>query len=146
MADVYPVDYETPVGRLRKYIPDVRQLDGEFIFSDAELSSYLTDQTGSASAEPSLAHIIRAAAWAMIAIANDENLILKKIVTEDLQTDGPAVAKALLASAQELFRRADDQDYLNGSTETFLSVDYAPQPPRYQPLHGQGIRLPRLGL
>ena len=132
MADIYPVDYTSAVGRVRKYIPDVRQLDGEYIFSDDELQSFIDDETADGVLESRSFRVRRAAAWAMIAIANDENLILKKIKTEDLETDGPAVAKQLLASAQELFRRADDE--AAQESEIFIAVQnpFQPSPPPFR--------------
>ena len=36
--------------------------------------------------------------------------MLKKIKTEDLQTDGPATANALRAGARALRQQADDED------------------------------------
>jgi len=132
MADIYPVDYTSAVGRVRKYIPDTRQLDGEYIFSDEELQSFIDDETADGVLESRSFRIRRAAAWAMIAIANDENLILKKIKTEDLETDGPAVAKQLLASAQELFRRAEDE--AAQEAEIFIAVPnpFTPSPPPFR--------------
>lgn len=138
MADVFPVDYTSAVGRVRKYIPDVRQLDGEFIFSDNELQSFIDDNTADGVLEVTSFRIRRAAAWAMIAIANDETLILKKIKTEDLETDGPAVGKQLLASAQELFRRADDDEAAVNNAEVFFAVSspFAPAPPPFVSSNG----------
>jgi hypothetical protein len=49
----------------------------------------------------------RAAAQALDAIAGNEVLVSKKIRTQDLSTDGPAVAKELRAQAAELRRQAD---------------------------------------
>lgn len=137
MVDVFPVDYTSAVGRVRKYVPDVRQVDNEFVFTDEELQSFIDDQ---GIGEPSVPSLLRAAAWAMIALANDENLILKKIKTEDLETDGPAVADKLLKSAALLFARANDMAELTGEEELFISVDYAPAPPRRQPFHNPFYR------
>lgn len=130
MADVFPIDYESPVGKVRKYVPDVAQLADpanptgpvSFIFSDEELQSFIDDETGGVTVKTY--HIRRAAAWAMIALANNENLILKKIVTQDQQTDGPAVAKALLASAERLFAQANKDETAEGEVETFISVPF----------------------
>lgn len=133
MADVSPVDYTSEVGRVRKYIPDVRQLDGEYIFTDAEITSFIEDETADGALEITSFRLRRAAAYAMIAIANDENLILKKIKTEDLETDGPAVAAALLKSAQELFRRASVDEEAVIYEEVFYAVPnpFAPAPPPF---------------
>lgn len=139
MADVFPPDYTTSVGRLRKLIPDVRQLPDpkdptstpEYLFSDAELQSFIDDEAVDFEGNPYPWSIKRAAAWAMIAIANDENLTLRKIVTEDLQTDGPAVARAMLQAAQLIFLRADADEKNDAVSEVFLEIPYTHTPPRY---------------
>lgn len=132
MADVYPVDYTTDVGRVRKYIPDIIQLPDpqdpvaapSYMWEDVAIQSFLTDEGAVAAEAASLPIILRAAASILVATANNENLILKKLVTDDLQTDGPAVAKAMLASAQELRRRADDIEAETERAETFTVVTY----------------------
>jgi hypothetical protein len=129
MVDIYPINYTNPIGKVRKYIPDTVPLPDpadptgptSFIFSDEELQSFLDDETQGL--EVKVYHIRRAAAWAMIALANNENLILKKIVTQDQQTDGPAVAKALVASAAQLFERAN-ADQASDNTELFIDVQF----------------------
>lgn len=138
MADEFPADLTTPVGRVRKYIPDLVQLpdpahpsgDKSFIFSDEEIESFIADETADGALEATSYRVQRAAAWAMIALANSENLILKKIVTEDQQTDGPAVARQLIAAAQVLFDRADGAENTINGAEGFISVPY-PQPDAY---------------
>lgn len=125
MADIYPADFTTAVGRVRKYIPDLIPLadpadplgEASYMWSDAEIASFLEDEAG---------NVKRAAAYILIATANNENLILKKLVTEDLQTDGPSVAKAMLSTAQELLKRADAEDA--SEDETFIIVDFQPRP------------------
>lgn len=129
--DTYPVDYTSDIGRVRKYIPDVIQLEDpkdplaapSFMWTDEAIQSFLDDTMAVALEETaSYQSVLRAAAAIMVATANNENLILKKIVTDDLQTDGPAVAKALLASAQELRERANDADAAAAEAETFTIV------------------------
>lgn len=133
MADTYPVDYSTDVGRVRKYIPDIIQLPDpqdpasvpSYMWSDDAILSFLTDESAPTEVEPrSLPTVLRASASIMVATANNENLILKKLVTDDLQTDGPAVAKAMLAAAQELRKRADDIEFEADREEVFLVVPY----------------------
>lgn len=140
--DIYPVDYTTDVGRVRKYIPDIQRFSDpkdptsppEYMWSDDSIQSFLDDdlpplwQTGIPAPRSA---IWRAAANIMIATANNENLVMKKIVTEDLETDGPSVAKAMLASAKALHDRADAEDGLENVEEVFYSVDYVHSPPRY---------------
>lgn len=106
------LDYDEPVAKVRVLIPDLVQLPDpadpagtrSYIFSDDEIEAFLS-LTGDTTYG-----IKRAAAYAMVAIANTENLILKKIVSQDQQTDGPAVAKQLIASAALLFERADAEE------------------------------------
>lgn len=125
MADIYPADFASPIGRVRKYVPDLRPLpdpedplaEPTYMWSDDEIQSFLDDEAG---------NVKRAAAYILIATANNENLILKKLVTEDLQTDGPSVAKAMLATAQELLKAANREDA--DEVEVFFAVDYQPRP------------------
>lgn len=139
MPDIFPPDFTTDVGRVRKYIPDLRQAvdpanpyeEPSYIFSDDELQSFVDDQTDYGLLETRIWHIRRAAASAMIALANDENLIMKKIVTEDLETDGPAVADKLLKAAALAYGRADAEEGLSNAEEIFLVVPYTHDPPRY---------------
>lgn len=145
--DEYPADLTEDVGRVRKYIPDLIQLpdpadpDGakSYIFSDDEIQAFLDDETGGGLLDVTSWRVRRAAAWAMIAIANSENLILKKIVTQDQQTDGPSVAKQLIAAASMLFDQAKaEEDAINaiGVSEGFMAV-YPEQTHSYYP-HAYG--------
>lgn len=137
--DIYPVDYTSDVGRVRKYIPDLIQLpdpqdptaEPSYMWSDDAIESFIHDEGGFLTeleqpfvTPSSLVVILRASASIMVATANNENLILKKLVTDDLQTDGPAVAKAMLASAQELRKRADELESKGDREETFTIVPY----------------------
>lgn len=132
MADVFPVDFTSDVGRVRKYIPDLIELhdpkdftlEKSFMWSDSAIQSFINDEIPVGVTVAPRTTIWRAAAYIMIATANNENLILKKLVTEDLQTDGPSVAKALIAAAQELLRRADDDDAAANEAEIFIDVPY----------------------
>ena len=74
-------------------------LDPEnYLFSDAQLQGFITLYQGS---------IKRAAARALRTVAASEVLVGKKIRTQDLQTDGPAVAAELRALAREWDAKAD---------------------------------------
>lgn len=74
-------------------------------------------------------NVRRAAAQALDTIAANEALVSKKITTQDLSTDGPAVAASLRAQAKELRRQADAGE---GSTDEFgfEIVDFEPYPCR----------------
>lgn len=135
MVDVYPVDYTSDVGRVRKYIPDVTPLedpanplaDPSYIWSDDALQSFIDDELPiiwdpTVDGAAPRTSIWRAAATAMIATANDVNLTLKKLVTEDLETDGPAVADKLIKGAQELLKKANLADATESQGEIFLTV------------------------
>lgn len=126
MADIYPPNLDSPVGRVRKYVPDLVQLEDtknpaapkEYYFSDAEISGFIGEyaKTG---VEPTRAQIKRAAADAIDALANNEALVLKKIKTEDLETDGPALANSLRAGAKALRQQADEED---AAAEAFFEI------------------------
>jgi hypothetical protein len=142
MADEFPVDFTTEVGRVRKYIPDLVQLPDEadtdgavgFIFSDDEIQSFIDDETQDGMLPTTAFRLHRAAGWAMIALANSENLILKKLMSQDQQTDGPAVAKQLIAAAAAMFSRADKEEAavktVAETTEGFYAV-FPPSPASY---------------
>lgn len=127
MVDTFPVDFTTAVGRVRKYIPDLVQLPDpsdpslapSYMWSDDEIQSFVDDEDG---------NIKRAAAYILIATANNENLILKKLTTEDLATDGPAVSNAMLKTAERLLA---ETALSAGEEEDFYSVPYTPAPPRF---------------
>lgn len=130
MVDTFPVDFTTDVGRVRKYIPDLLQLPdpsdpllpASFMWSDDEIQSFLDDELG---------NVKRAAAYILIATANNENLILKAITTDDLATNGPAVSAAMLNTAKALLAQADAADGAADDVEMFYAVPYAPAPPRF---------------
>lgn len=114
MADITPPDLTSGVGRVRKYIPDLVQLedpkdplaDPTYYFSDDEITAFLVEYPVAAERW----HVKRAAADAIDALANNEALVLKKIKTEDLETDGPATANALRAGARALRERASQEE------------------------------------
>ena len=142
MVDTFPVSFATDVGRVRKYIPDLVQLPDEndpdgsvsFIFSDDEIESFINDETQDGALPTTAYRLHRAAAWAMIALANSENLILKKLMSQDQQTDGPAVAKQLIAAAAQMFSRADKEEAavktVAEAAEGFYAV-FPPNPDSY---------------
>lgn len=127
MADIYPPNLDSPVGRVRKYVPDLVQLEDtknpaapkQYYFSDDEISGFIGEYADSGT-EPTRAQVKRAAADIIDALANNEALVLKKIKTEDLQTDGPATANALRAGARALRQQADDEDAAAG--DNFFDV------------------------
>lgn len=92
------LDVEQPLGKIRLLITDT---DEAFpLFTDAELGALLALEGG---------NLKRGAALALETIATSETLIGKKITTQDLSTDGPAVAKELMARAKVLRGQADTE-------------------------------------
>lgn len=85
----------TPVGVVRLLIPD--KDTAAPVFTDAEIAAFLT-LDGS---------VRLAAALALDVIASDEAMISKVIKTQDLGTNGPAVAAELRARA-EMLRAQED--------------------------------------
>ena len=102
------MDDATKLQLLRTIITDLGEGD-EQLFSDYQLEAFLTLNNGA---------VRLAAADALDTIATSEVLVSKKIRTQDLQTDGPAVAAELRAQARnqrDLARRdLDDANLFDG--------------------------------
>jgi hypothetical protein len=98
------LDPTTTVGTVRLLATDTYEHNP--LFTDAEISRFLS-LAGS--------NVFKAAAMAVERMAISEALISKKITTQDLQTDGPAVADALRKLAAQLREdAATDPDGANG--------------------------------
>lgn len=95
----------TDIDIVRVLIPDNDKVFGdaenEYMFSDDEINAFLIAGSGST---------LRAAGLANYAIATSEAIISKVIRTQDLQTNGAAVANALILKANALMARADRID------------------------------------
>jgi hypothetical protein len=93
------LDPATELGQIRLLTTDV---DEAFpLHTDADLTAFLAMEGGS---------VKRAAAASLEAIGTSEVLVGKKITTQDLSTDGPAVAKDLRERAKALRDQADRAD------------------------------------
>jgi len=103
------------IEQVRLLIPDTEAVfDGTTLFTDDDLDGYLEIAAGSA---------LRAAGYAILAIANSEAMISKVIRSQDLSTDGSKVADALRATVRVLFARADREE--NKADEFYYNVvDY----------------------
>lgn len=99
-------DYSTPLGRVRLLITDTSDVPADQIFSDEQLTAFL-DMSGE--------NVYRAAAEALLVMAANEALISKKIRTQDLATDGPAVSAELRALAERLTLKAAEADAAAGT-------------------------------
>jgi hypothetical protein len=95
------IDYTSAVGQVRILIADVSDDADEQLLDDEQITALLTINSD---------HVRRAAADALDAIATSEVLVSKKIRTQDLQTDGPAVAASLQARAKQLRDQAERED------------------------------------
>lgn len=114
------IDYKLPLGRVRLLITDIADAPADRIFTDDQLDAFLDMAGGS---------VKRTAARALNTIAASEVLLGKKIRTQDLSTDGPAVAAELRAQAAVLAGEADVEDA--AASESFFAVEpfgYAVKP------------------
>ena len=89
------------ISEVRVLIPDLDTTNQ--IFTDAEITLFLSVAKG---------NDLRAAAFAVDAVATNEALLLKKMSTDDLHVDGPAAADALRKHAAALRAEADRRDGL----------------------------------
>lgn len=90
---------EEPIGMVRLLLNDVDE--DTAVFSDDEITAFLTLEGG---------NVKRAAAQAIDTSATDQALAMKVLKTQDLTTDGAAVAKAMREHADRLRAQADAQD------------------------------------
>ena len=89
------------VALVRLNITDTAEAPDKQLFSDDQLGSWLDAYAGS---------VNRATYRALITIALSEVLLGKKIRTQDLSTDGPAVADSLMRLAATYKAEADAED------------------------------------
>lgn len=114
-ADPITVDPTTDIGMVRLLCTDLDEVSP--LLTDAQITGLLTLESG---------NVRLAAAQALDTIASSEALVSKKIRTQDLQTDGPAVAKELRERAAGLRKQADSIDPATGEPFAFDIVDYDP--------------------
>lgn len=110
----------TPVGMVRLLIADTSPTDP--LLSDADLQAMLAVESD---------NVKLAAATALEVIARSEVLISKKISTQDLSTDGPAVAAELRAQAKSLRdqvaqEREDEQQGADDAAWDMSVIDFDP--------------------
>lgn len=128
MGNTY--DLETAIGQVRLLISDTDL--NAVVFADAEIDGFLVLEDE---------NVRLAAAQALDTIASNEALVSKKIRTQNLQTDGPAVAKELRERAASL-RAQNDQAVAAGeeSEDEFAVAEFA------DPAFGTRDRLNRQAL
>lgn len=106
-------DLGTDVGTIRLLITDVDQAFP--LLTDDEITTLLALEGGS---------IKRGAAACLETIATSETLVSKKISTQDLSTDGPAVAEDLRKRAKLLRDQADVEDPAGQEIDDSYGFDY----------------------
>lgn len=114
-----PEEQEKQLGQVRALIADLDTANQ--IFTDAQLTTYLELNDWDTGYKPG---IYRAAADALDAIATSEVLTSKKIRTQDLSTDGPAVAAELRKQAEQLRGKADELDPELGGTFEIIDTGH----------------------
>lgn len=127
MANIWPPAYETPLGQLRALLSQTKQYKdplnpdapADYLISDAQLQAYIAINRDG---------LFGAAADALLALATNEALISKKIRTEDLQTDGPAVAGELRRMSDMYRQRQKDEYELLDYEDAFEVVNFQPTP------------------
>lgn len=95
----FSYDISSDAGKVRLLAND--QVTPNHLFEDNEIATFLALESGS---------VLLAAALALDTIAGNEALVQKKLTMlagAGIQTDGPAVAKALREGAATLRARAD---------------------------------------
>lgn len=103
MANSYDATDLTNRNLVRLLINDTDTTEGKFIFNDEEIDGFLTLEGSD---------VRLAAAQALDTIAVNEVLVQKRIKLLEIQTDGPAEAKALMARAEQLRDTVDaDADF-----------------------------------
>jgi hypothetical protein len=105
------IDYTLPLGKVRLLILDTAEAPADRLFSEEQLDAFLELNDG---------NVRRTAAQALLVISLSEALLSKKIRTQDLSTDGPAVAAELRAQAKVLTDKADADDA--AAVESFFDV------------------------
>lgn len=98
MSELANYDPNTPVGEVRLLISDVTAPP---IFEDNEIQAFLAMRGD---------HPMRAAASALMAIANNEVLLYKYVRTDDLTIDGVKGATEIRLQARQLEDQANKDD------------------------------------
>lgn len=99
-------DYSEQLEDVRLLVSDLDPANQ--LFNDDQVLAFLRLAEGNA---------YRAAAEALRVMARSEVMISKKITTQDLSTDGPAVAAELRKQAAELDAKADALEAAGGFAE-----------------------------
>src|SRR5690606_37911505 len=88
--------------------------EDETMFDDEDITDFFLAGGGS---------VLRATGLALLAIGSSEAIISKIIRTQDLQTNGAALANSFNERAKTLFEQADAEDS-RANAEFFEIIDY----------------------
>ena len=110
------IDYTTDVGMVRLIVTDVAETEAEQLLSDDQIGAFLAMYGD---------NVNRAAAKALRTIAASEVLVSKKITTQDLSADGPAVSKELRALADSCIAEAEGVEMDDAGFFEFIPNGYA---------------------
>lgn len=130
MANIYPPNYETPLGQLRALVSQTEQYSDpadptklpDYLMADGQLQSFLALNNSK---------LYGAAADVLLALAANEALVSKKIRTEDLSTDGSVIANSLRQVAAEYRSRQKEEDLEDAALEAFEVVDFTEYPGKW---------------
>ncbi|MET0417524.1 MAG: hypothetical protein ABW022_16040 [Actinoplanes sp.] len=111
-------DRTTDVGMVRLLATDTNEAAP--LFTDDDVRGFLAIEGG---------NVRCAAALALETIATNEALVSKKITTQSLSTDGPAVSDALLKRAAELRKQAAGEDVIDPETNEAFAAYVIPFEP-----------------
>lgn len=108
----FPPNPNTLIGQVRLLISDWPDSPDGFIFDDAQVQAFLSMRKD---------NVTRAAASALMTIANNEVLLYKYVRTDDLTVDGVKGATELRLQARQLESQADNED---AADNEFFMVTY----------------------
>lgn len=134
---VYPPDYDTLAGNVRVLVgdTDAKPLDPD-VEGYGEYAWYSDDELEALGAQFS-DNPKRVAIWVLSQVAISQAMKLKKWTSEDLQVDGPAIARGIEATLKRLSAEVDKEVAAGGEEEYF---GYTPLYPYgsdvYTPTHG----------
>ena len=112
---MFTYDLSTSIGQVRLLATDSDA--NNILFQDDEIDVFLSLEG---------ANVRRAAALALETTARQEALLLKKIESLDLKTDGPALAKELREQAKVLRAQAEEVDAGEGGLFDVAELVYDP--------------------
>lgn len=121
------------IRRIRNQVPDTDAIygdDGEdYLFDDDAIKDFYSDASEMHPQSAVATNIIRAAAYAKLAVGASEGIISKVIRTQDLSTNGAALMDSFTNQGKEMLARADKID-LDTTSTYFEIVDYNQYDPR----------------